>query len=282
MSAQNLDPVQAVVSGVLASRKYRAVAPNLVQTLAAQELAKGRSLRQAIKAVKNQLHQSAGAYQAPAMHYEQWLAKLGQAYASGDPAAQEETLERILAAHASTRERLPFLAAFYRDIFAHLPPVESVLDAACGLNPLARPWMPLSPTVRYDAFDIYQDQIDFINRFFHLAGLAGRAEVRDALHEFPQARYDVVFLLKTLPCLEQMDRTAGSRLLDQVQARCVVISFPRRSLGGRAKGMESHYAARFAALWQGRSGPVQRIDFPNEMVFVVRGELHETSEEGKG
>lgn len=269
MSGQTSDPQESVVRSVLASRKYRSVAPELVRQLAARELAKGRSVRQAVKAVKNQLHQSAGAYQTAPMRYARWLEALETAYAAGDPRQIRATLETILAAHASTKERLPFLDDFYAKIFAHLPPITSVLDVACGFNPLTRPWMPLPGSVPYHALDIYQDQIAFINRFFALAGLAGRAEVANALGGLPEEQYDLVFLLKTLPCLEQMDRDAGQRVLDQVHGANLVISFPRRSLGGRAKGMDEHYGERFAALWAGRSGQVQRLDFPNELVFVV-------------
>lgn len=264
-------PVASIVQQVLASRKYRSVAPDLVAQLAAQELAKGRSLRQAVKAVKNQLHQSAGAYQAGAMSYDRWLDELREAYTAGEPEALQQVLRRILAAHASTRERLPFLEAFYTEIFALLPPVRSVLDVACGLNPLARPWMPLPATVPYLGLDIYQDQMAFIKEFFALADLAGDARAHNVLAGLPSGVYDLVLLLKTLPCLEQMDRHASQRLLDQVTAPNLVISFPRRSLGGRAKGMDAHYGERFAALWQDRPGQVTRLDFPNELVFVVTG-----------
>ena len=41
-----------------------------------------------------------------------------------------------------------------------------------------------------------------------LAGLDGRAEVRDVIHNPPQEPADLALLLKTLPCLEQVEKGA--------------------------------------------------------------------------
>jgi 16S rRNA (guanine(1405)-N(7))-methyltransferase len=261
--------VRKVVAAVLASRKYQWVAPALVQAIAAGELAKGRSLKEAIKATKNQLHQSAGAYQTGRMDYAAWLGDLRRAYGAGDPERWRQQLRAVMAHHASTAERLPILDAFYGEILAQLPPLQSVLDVACGLNPLAYAWMPLSPATRYYACDIYSDQVAFLNDFFHLAGIAGQAEVRDVVQNPPAQAVDLALMLKTIPCLEQMDRQAGARLLAALNARFWLVSFPARSLGGRQRGMVDHYAAHFETLLAGRGYPVQRFDFDGELAFLV-------------
>lgn len=262
--------MRAVVEAVLSSRKYRAIAPELVEAIAATELAKGRSVKEAVKATKNQLHQSAAAYQSGRMDYSGWLADLRAIWPF--PAQRRPLLAKLMTAHASTSERLPFLDDFYARIFAHLPPIHSVLDVACGLNPLALPWMPLPSDVTYRAVDIFSDQVAFLNDFFRLAGVDGvngMAECRNVLTDCPLDPVDLAFVLKTIPCLEQMERDAGAQLLAQLQARHLVVSFPSRSLGGQRKGMESTYAARFAELSAGWQATVTRLDFANELVFVV-------------
>jgi 16S rRNA (guanine(1405)-N(7))-methyltransferase len=266
--------VERVVAQVLQSRKYRAVLPHLVAQLARAELAKGRSAKDAVKATKNQLHQSAAAYQSSAMPYPDWLAHLAAIHTQGDDDAWRQALRQIMAHHASTQERLPILDDFYTQIFAHLPPIRTVLDIACGLNPLALPWMPLPPDAHYRAWDIFADQIDFLNRFFALAHLPAQAEQVDALapETWPlpdQEPVDLAILLKTIPCLEQMDPTAGQRLLDRLPAHHLLISFPVTSLGGRDKGMRPHYEARFARLLADRPWPYKKLPVDQELVYLV-------------
>ena len=260
-------PLQAVVEAVQSSRKYQTVASDLVAAVAAVELGKGRSHREAVKATKNQLHQSAAVYQSGRMAYDRWLADLRATWP--DATARKPLLRQLMTAHSSTNERLAILNDFYQRIFALLPPIHSVLDIACGLNPLALPWMPLAPNASYLAVDIFTDQVAFLNDFFQLANVAGRAETRNLLADCSSEPVDLALILKTIPCLEQMEKDAGRRLLGQVQARHLVIPFPIRSLGGREKGMASTYSVRFAQLTSDWDAKITRLDFGNELVFVV-------------
>ncbi|MCB0115513.1 MAG: hypothetical protein R2873_09260 [Caldilineaceae bacterium] len=264
--------IDAVIDAVLDSRKYDALSPDFVRAIAATEARKGRSLKETVKATKNQLHQSAAAYHTGRMDYERWLVDLTAAYTSASLDDRRQALRALLARHRSTAERLAILDQFYAAIFAHLPPIHSLLDVACGLNPLAHAWMPLAPDARYFACDIFADQVDFLNRFFGLAGIAGQVEVRDVIQDPPSQRVDLALILKTIPCLEQIDRQAGQRLLDAVDARHLVVTFPVRSLGGRAKGMATQYAAHFHSLINGRGWVCRQLDFADELVFVVTTE----------
>lgn len=263
------DAIGEIVDSVLSSRKYQTIAPDLIHAIAAGELAKGRSRKDAVKATKNQLHQSAAAYQTGRMAYDAWLTDLRQGH--GAPTSDEfrTYLRTIMAHHASTAERLPILDDFYRSILADLPPLRSILDVACGLNPLTIPWMGMPADVTYYACDIYRDQIHFLNEFFHLAAIRGEAEVRNVIAHPPTQRVDLALVLKTIPCLEQVDRAAGSQLLDALDARYLLVSFPVRSLGGRAKGMVATYEAHFEALIAGRGWSFKRFEFDGELAFLV-------------
>ena len=217
-----LDPLQfsfivrALVAAVLGSSKYRAVSPDLVRAVGARELAARPNLKAAIKATKNTLHQAGGAFLDAPIDYSRALARLREAAASGDEALHAAA-RAVMALHTSTRERLPILDDFYATTLAALPPPGRVLDVACGLNPLARPWLPLPPATELIAYDIYADQIAFLNDFFALAGVAGRAEVRDVVGHPPDEPADLALVLKTLPCLEASDRRAPERLLDAME-----------------------------------------------------------------
>jgi 16S rRNA (guanine(1405)-N(7))-methyltransferase len=172
--------------------------------------------------------------------------------------------------HASTRERAAILGAFYAETLAGLPPIRSVLDVACGLNPLARPWMPLAPDAAYYACDIYTDMIAFLNDYLRIAGVRGQAEVCDLAGDPPGQPVDLAPVLKALPPLEQLDKRAGLNLLRALNAKYLLVSFPARSLGGRDKGMVEHYADRFLALAAAAGWPVERFEFATELAFRVR------------
>jgi 16S rRNA (guanine(1405)-N(7))-methyltransferase len=255
-----------LVAAVIESAKYRHIEPALIAEIAAAELAKGRRFKEAVKATKNKLHQVAGAYLPDRPDYNGWLAQLDQAES---PVTQAAACRAIMGHHASTRERLPGLDHFYATLFADLPPITSVLDLACGFNPLARPWMPLAAGATYVACDIYQDQIAFLNRCFHVLGWASQAVVCDLLQGVPDQAADVALLLKTIPCLEQIDKRIGARLLAQINAPVLFVSYPAQSLGGRQKGMAANYAAHFAALAEGQPWQVTRFDLSGELVFRI-------------
>ena len=256
--------LDALVQTVLASAKSRDLDPGLVATLGAAELAKGRSLKDAVKATKNKLHQATGAYLPDRPAYATWLAELT---AATTPAAQAAVCRRLLAQHASTRERLPFLDDFYPTILGDLGPLRTVLDLACGFNPLAAAWLPLTPDATIIGCDIHQAQMDFLHAALTHLGIGNRMLRHDLLSGAPRVQADVVLLLKTLPCLAQLDKTIGPRLLASIDAPVVVVSYPARSLGGRAKGMPDAYAAEFAALVAGQPYTITRYDFPTELVF---------------
>ena len=260
-----------LVQAVGASAKYHSICRELVEHIGRQELAKRRNLREAVKATKNKLHQVAGAYLPDETRYAAWLAELSTAQ---QPADLRPICRKIMEAHASTRERLPILDEFYATLLAEVPPARSVLDLACGLNPLALPWLPLAQGAAYRAVDIYEDMMAFVREFLALplAGVRGQAEARDVLQLGPLPRVDLALILKAIPCLEQMDKAAGARLLGQVQADYVLVSFPAHSLGHRDKGMVANYEAHFRQLMAGRPGQIRRFQFSGELAFLISPE----------
>ncbi len=279
MSLIPVDPIDQLLTEVTASAKYRQIAPDLVRWVGARELEHHNHLKDAVKATRSKLHQAAGSYQEGGIAYDRCLDELkitSQAFPKGiDPVEISKTselrnsLRGILASHASTRERLPILETFYQQTLDRAAPVHSILDLACGLNPLTAAWMPLAPDAEYYAVDIYQDMVHFLNLAFPILGINGRAELVNLLERVPEQHFQVALLLKALPCLEQLDKTASTRLLDRVQADVLLVSYPVHSLGGRSKGMPANYEARFRELTRDRPWQIERFEFATELVFVV-------------
>ena len=267
------DQLHTLVETVLTNSHYKDIAPSLISSIGKQELAKRRNAKEALKATKNKLHQVTGAYMDSKTHYDSWLVELRTAVRTelaGNTSNVRELCKHIMSYHASTRERLPIIDKFYTEIFAHLPPIHSILDIACGLNPLALPWMPLAVDACYLAYDIHQPMMDFLQAWLEINSIKGQASVCDVLAACPQQKVDVALLLKTLPCLEQVDKTVGRRLLATIQAEFLVVSYPAHSLGGRSKGMAEYYEGYFRELVAQEPWQVTRLAFSNELVFVVQ------------
>lgn len=260
------DWLETLVAKVRAGAKYGAVSTALIRHIGAAELAKRSSLNEAIKATKNKLHQVGGMYLAERAPYDRWLDELKRTSEVSETLA---VLGRIMRHHASTRERLPILDRFYATILGDLPPIRSVLDVACGLNPLAVPWMPLAPDATYHAVDIYEDMMRFLDGAFDVLGVRGQAETRDVLHDCPTDEVDVALVLKAIPCLEQLDKAAGRRLMDTIRARHIVVSFPTRTVGGRNVGMRANYEAHFDDIIADKPWRIERFEFESELVFRV-------------
>jgi len=266
MSDRERSQLNQLVDAVLESQKYRNVNRDFIENLGSRELAKRSGLKEAIKATKNKLHQVGGAYLVGETSYSSWLDEL-------KCASEEEQIRRaclrMMSYHASTRERLPILEQFYTTLLADLPAVHSVIDVACGLHPLALPWMPLGEHVQYYAYDIYQDMANFLNEFMDIIHVRGFALACDVIQHCPTHKVDLAFMLKTIPCLEQVDKSAPLRLLDTINADHLLVSFPVHSLGGRKKGMAASYEARFREWVAHKNWSIERFEFASELVFRI-------------
>lgn len=255
-------------TAVFNASKYRHISPELVRRIGGEELAKRPRLKEATKATKNRLHQIGGAYLDSQPKYGRLFSQLQQ---SDD---LRNTCRTIMQQHSSTRERLSILDDFYSTIFADLPPIHSVMDIASGFNPLARAWMPLAAHASYTAYDIYGDMMAFLQDSMRLMvdeadAPAQIAAQRDVVGQPPSDRVQLALILKTLPVLEMVDKTAVTRLLDTLQADYLLISFPTRSLGGRGKGMAQNYERLFMEWTAGRGWQSQRYLFDGELAFLV-------------
>ena len=268
MTAHDQQQLQKLVQAVSSSAKYRQVSPDLIQYIGQRELAIRPSWKAAVKATKNKLHQVGGAYQVTKINYAQALAMLRET--AGSPTEFRESCRQVMSWHVSTRERLPILEYFYSDILQDVGPIHTVMDLACGLNPLAWPWMPFDEQVQYLAYDIYADAMHFIQDLIALLSLNGRSDTRDILQNPPTEPIDLALILKTLPCLEQLHKSAAVTLLDATKANYLIISYPVTSLGGRRKGMVDNYDAHFRSLMAGRPWSAKRYEFSTELAFLVK------------
>lgn len=256
------DDLPAIVDAVRAGRRYRHLDPGLVTAVAARELAKGRRPEDVVKASRSVLHQAVTAYQSGGSCASSWLDVLRL------EVDLRTACRRLMARHASTAERLDRLDAFYDRLRPELGRPDRILDLACGLHPLAIPWLDLPARTCYLAGEVDAALVDFLSQALSLLGVDGSALVMDLTRQAPDLEADVAFCLKALPCLEMIDPRSPERLLAGLKVRRLIVSFPVASLGGRAKGLRIHHAGRFAELATRTGWQIRELDWSDELVYI--------------
>jgi 16S rRNA (guanine(1405)-N(7))-methyltransferase len=274
-----MNDIDNLVREILSSRKYRdlGIPPETVRDLLEKELAAARSQKEAVKAVRHKLHNIVAPYLGDPQYLDA-AHQIDAAFDSGDPAAVKDTLARILAAHASTRERLAHLEAFYTRIFAHTGQPDAILDLACGLNPLAFPWMGLPVSVRYHAYDIHTPRVALINHYFVRQGLAPLATVQDILVTPPQVHAPVAFFFKEAHRFEQRQRGVNRAFWQALPVRWLVVTLPAASLTGRHDKSDQHRRLVYNTI-AGLPWQVIEEQIGEEMVFIIQRE--ERAENGE-
>jgi 16S rRNA (guanine(1405)-N(7))-methyltransferase len=272
-----MSDLDEIVAAVASSKKYRSLCPDTIRRIAGRELVGHGPTKAAVKATKRRLHQVYGAFEGD-FDYDAAYQQLQAAYSVGAEAGIKAACRHLLARHSSTQERLPLLDHFYAALWQVTGRPGTLLDLGCGLNPLALPWMGLPAGARYVALDIDAARVVFLNRYLVLAGLAPLARCQDLLAQPPDdsaadGGADVALLLKMGPSLERQEAGATLRLVEQLRAPSVVVSFAVRSLGGREKGMVDHYRQQFLGWASSRSWAVETLAFESELLFVVKRHL---------
>ncbi len=269
MNKGELD-LDALIKKVRSTEKYNVISPEVVRSVLLKEISKDRDAKELVKSTRNKLHQVGSAYQEKTIPYPALTGELHQLPLNMSDPLVQQFLQKAMASHSSTRERLSILPRFFAETLHEIAPLHSILDLACGLNPLAVPWMPLAPGFRYTCCDIYEDMIEFLNGFFDHFKINGAARICDLTQVIPACEADLALVLKTIPCLEQIDKEAGRRILTRLQTPNVLISFPARSLGGRSKGMVQNYERHFNELAAGQNWKLTRFEFPGELAFLIQ------------
>ena len=260
--------LETVIAAVKNSRKYGDTSEETIRQLAIVALQRHRRPKAAIKAVRKRLHSIMAPYLGDP-DYQASAEALDDAFAAGDEAAVEAICLDALESHLSTRERLPIMEDFYSQIFQVTGKPRRLLDIACGLNPLAFPWMGLPGTVEYVAFDIHEPRIEFINHYFRLQGVAPLARVQDVALSIPEETADVALFLKEMPRFERNYPGTGRHFLRVLPVKTLVVSFPTVSTHG-GRSLIKRYRQFFEELTDGEEWPVEELMFEGEMVFIAQ------------
>ncbi|NLN70273.1 MAG: hypothetical protein GX142_05755 [Chloroflexi bacterium] len=262
--------VQGLIAQILDTKKYRHLNLNTatVEDLIRREAQQQISQKALLKAVKRKLHNIVAPYLGEPDYVALTEELLQIEVFSIDSRPLRAFCLKVLSQHASTTERIPFLTDFYTQLFQATGKPQTILDLACGLHPLAFPWMGLTTSVRYHAYDIIQPRVDFINTFFTKIGLAPLAEHRDILMNPPEQAADLGLFLKEAHRFEKRQPGCNRNFWQALQVKKLAVSLPGTNLSGTHSLLEGHRKLVYSNLPE--QVPVQEILIENEAIFLIQ------------
>jgi 16S rRNA (guanine(1405)-N(7))-methyltransferase len=269
MKLSNVD-IQEMIDHILTSKKYRdsGLNQNTIRNLIIQEARQHQSQKEHLKSVKRKLHNIVAPYLGEP-DYKTHSTHLEEIQVPAiDSPEIKAFCKSVLAEHASTKERLPIIDEFYERVFSHTGKPDTLLDLACGMHPLAFPWMGLPLSIHYYAYDIIQPRVEFINHFFTRIGLSPLAENRDILVNPPKIKADLALIFKEAHRMEKRQPGCNQHLWTNLDAEILAVSLPTQNLSGTHSLVEQHRALVQNNLPKKRS--VEELLFENEIVFLIR------------
>lgn len=243
---------ESLFEKLASNKKYSDVCPDAIRRVIAECEGRYKKPKDVEKAVRERLHGVTSAFND--------LGGDGLAEISDDAA-----LENALRRHASTRERLPLPAmdALYARLFEVTGAPKSILDLACGLNPVYLQHRFDCRVVGVDVSKSCLNQIDPARG----TGIWGDLLCDGAV---PSERFHISLLFKILPLLERQRAGAALDVMRAVNAEFLIVSFPTRTLGGRNVGMEEHYCAWMDAHLPENRAVADRLVTDNELFYVLK------------
>lgn len=287
------DPVQTVTARLTAAPKYRAVHPDTIADVVSRAAQFTDGAADLERQARARLHKVAALHlvtvgpaglrrraalpadgdpsQPDGTSHPDGTSQADPA-SPADPASAEATrawCRRVLAAHVSTAERLPDLDRFYPALLSLVPPPAEIMDLACALNVFTLPWLRDSTGARYTGYDLNATFAAIGNEFLarHYPGC--RVVHADVLTASPPATDGVALLLKTYHCMEGRQPGAGLRLVDTLEARHVVVSFPTRAMNGRAATFARRHIADLTQLAGERGWRLSQTSLPSEDLLAI-------------
>lgn len=262
--------VEKLMEGVLSSRKYRELQlpVDMLRDLVSLNLPNSKNLAELKTNFRKSLHNVIAPY-LENIDYNKEIQIL-QANKSDllEPVNLKSYCLKMMATHASTRERIPHLEQFFNTIYETIGSPGSVLDLACALDPLCLPWIKLAPEAIFKAYDVNGPRVHYLQAFFALAYSNFLAIQQDILLNPPAEKAEVAFFFKEAHRFEKRQPGSTRRLLDGLNTRTIVLSLPAVDLKGH-HSLENYHRSLVDKSLEGTSWQQKVRLVGNELLFFI-------------
>ena len=145
--------------------------------------------------------------------------------------------------------------------------VNTILDFGGGLEPLN---YAKQGNLTYYCTDISKDIIKEINKYFKYNSIRGKAFlfnlVDNDLDNLPKV--DLCLALKLLESLEAIKKDISKKILHEIKAKYILVSFSKRSLAG--KRIRKAGRSWFRKLLKELNYSYEVFDYDNEIFFLIK------------
>ncbi len=235
-------------------KKYFQINPKALKFI---DKEKSKKFKEIVKAIRSKLHLAYGSFQGKDKNKrEQYL--------------KNKEFDKILATSISSKERLEDYNKLYKDIFSITGKPESILDLGCGLNPVSYHYMNIDK-LNYYAYDIDKDDINFLNKYFSLIKVKGKAYVKDLskisfVKKLPKA--DVCFMFKLLDPLEKgKGHKLSEEIISSLNCKYIIVSFSTKTVSG--KRMNHPYRGWIERMLSRIGFKFKKFSLENEVFYVI-------------
>lgn len=253
---------KTVLDSIKDSKNYKDICDKTIEKLVEQESPKYKKNKDIEQSVRTKLHLWAKMFFSD-------FNKSKKALLSGEKQDREFYLQ-VIKRHCSTTERYEFLEEFFDDILLNCGEINSIIDIGCGFNPISYICFSKKHAKKYYAYDIVGECIEFLNLCFKDLKKDYVASVLDASQDTPTDIVDVVFLFKILPLLEQQKQGKSKELINMLNAKKFVITYPTKTLGGKNVGMFNKYKEDLNDLCKHCDlKMIFEKEYKNEIMFIL-------------
>ena len=209
------------------------------------------------KEIRSQLRKLTGQYQKSSKKRVQFL--------------DQNKIQELLKTHSSTAERLSFYPKL-KKIISSLQ-IKSILDLACGLNPLAL----ATKEITYHASDIKQSELDLIKTYFKKHNIRGTTFSLDIrlIEKAALPKTDLCLLFKVLDIIEDKGHKLAEKIIQSVPAKYILISFPTKKLSG--KPMANKRRLWLERLLEHKSLKYAAFSSDNEVFYLAKKTSQQTA-----
>jgi len=228
------------------------------------KIEKCRELKILVKDIRKKLREIHGVFNIDLNKRNKLLAELELSIKSNAPSDEIiELHKKILLTHKSTRERLNYYKSIYNEIFSITGIPKVILDIGSGLNPISTIFTKLK-NIRYIAIEFTEEDCSFLNKYFKMMHINGIAVRKDLLKHNIFPKSDVCFLFKVLDSIESIERNSSKNLLDSIDSKFIVISFPKKTLSG--KDLSTKRLAWFRKI----AKTYYEFEIENEVFYIIK------------
>ncbi|MEE2753794.1 MAG: hypothetical protein VX910_07400 [Candidatus Latescibacterota bacterium] len=239
-----------------------------------QDVTRWKDYRKVVKEVRKRVYYLLRRYHGDRDEESRLRGELAACLAESDHSRIPDIVSALSQLHVSTRERYPYLDAFYSLLFGEIEVRERVLDVGCGFHPLTYPFG--EETKRYVGVEKDLETYETLCVFAPMAEPSKLVPICGSFEEVASDSaltesepFDVAFMFKLVPVIARAEPDSLG-LLAKIQADLLVVTASKEAMTRNEDvSRREDKSLRAFVEMTGRSD-ISRFDVGNEFGYFVR------------